>query len=345
MPKYRMPAEWEPHEGTWIAWPHEKSDWPGKFQPIPWVYCEIVRRLAAVERVHILVNDADAEHQARKMLVKSHVDMEAVDFFHCATNRSWTRDYCPIFVRDERGRVVITDWHFNGWAKYDDWEVDDRVPSQIAQNLGVRSVQPKLGPRRIVLEGGSIDVNGQGAMLTTEECLLDSVQARNPGVSREQLERLFNEYLGVTHVLWLNRGIAGDDTHGHVDDLARFVDPSTVVVAQERDKSEVNYEPLAENLRLLKRMTDQDGRALRVIPLPMPEPVYFAGQRLPASYANFCIANKLVLVPTFNDPSDRIALQTLAKYFHERQVIGIHAVDLVLGLGTLHCMTQQQIAE
>ena len=345
MPKYRMPAEWEPHEGTWLAWPHEKSDWPGKFQPIPWTYCEIVRRLAAVERVHILVNDSDAEHQARKMLVRSHVDMEPVDFFHRATNRSWTRDYCPIFVRDERGKVVITDWQFNGWAKYDNWEVDDGVPAEIARKLRIRSVQPKLGRRRIVLEGGSIDVNGKGAMLTTEECLLDSVQARNPGVSREQLEAIFNEYFGVTHVLWLNRGIAGDDTHGHVDDLARFVDASTVVLAQERDKSEVNYEPLAENLRLLKRMTDQDGRALRVVPLPMPEPVYFAGQRLPASYANFYIANKLVLMPTFNDPSDRIALQTLAKCFPDRQIVGIHAVDLVLGLGTLHCMTQQQIAE
>ena len=344
-PRFRMPAEWEPHEGTWIAWPHEKTDWPGKFQPIPWVYCDIVRRLASVERVHILVNDGDTEQRARKMLVRSHADMNAVDFFRCATNRSWTRDYCPIFVRDERGRVVITDWQFNGWAKYGNWEVDDAVPAAIAKRHRMRAVQPKLGRRRIVLEGGSIDVNGRGAMLTTEECLLSPVQGRNPGVSREELEAAFAEYLGVTQVLWLNRGIAGDDTHGHVDDLARFVDASTVVVAQERDKSEANHEPLEENLRLLKKMKDQDGRPLRVVTLPMPQPLYFDGQRLPASYANFYIANSLVLVPTFNDPSDRLALQILAKCFPDCEVVGIHAVDLVLGLGTLHCMTQQQIAE
>jgi agmatine deiminase len=342
MPEYRMPAEWEPHEGTWIAWPHEKSDWPGKFQPIPWVYCEIVRHLSRVERVHILVNDEDTEERARKALARSHAEMGAVDFFRCETNRSWTRDYCPIFVRDGRGRVLITDWQFNGWAKYHNWEIDDAVPARIASRSGMRSIEPRLGRRRIVLEGGSIDVNGAGAMLTTEECLISPVQARNPGVSREQLERLFLKYLGIRRVLWLNRGIAGDDTHGHIDDLARFVDVSTVVVAQEHDKSETNYQPLAENLQLLRKMTDQDGRALRVIPLPMPEPVYFDGQRLPASYANFYIANRLVLVPTFNDASDRVALQTLARCFPDRQVVGIHSVDLVLGLGTLHCMTQQQ---
>jgi agmatine deiminase len=345
MRQYRMPAEWEPHEGTWIAWPHEKTDWPGKFQPVPWVYCEIVRHLARVERVHILINDAETGQRARKALVRSHVEMAAVDFVQCRTNRSWTRDYCPIFVRDERGRVVITDWQFNGWAKYSNWEVDDAVPAEIAQRLGTRSIQPKLGRRRIVLEGGSIDVNGKGTMLTTEECLLSPVQARNPGLSREQLEQIFAGYLGVRHVLWLKRGIAGDDTHGHIDDLARFADGSTVVIAQEHDRSEENYEPLAENLRLLRKMTDQDGRKLRVVPLPMPEPVYFGGQRLPASYANFYIANSLVLVPTFNDANDKDALQTLAKCFPDRKVVGIHAVDLVLGLGTLHCMTQQQIAK
>ena len=334
MPRYRLPAEWEPHEGTWIAWPHEKSDWPGKFQTIPWVYCEIVRHLARVERVHILVNDRDTEQRARKALSRAHVEMAAVDFLPCPTNRSWTRDYCPIFVRDGRGRAVVTDWKFNGWAKYDNWQLDDAVPSEIAQRLGMPSVRLDL-----VLEGGSIDVNGEGAMLTTEECLLSDVQARNPGVTRQELESAFEQYLGVRHVIWLNRGIAGDDTHGHVDDLARFVDASTVAIAQERDRSEVNYEPLAENLRLL-RLTK-----LRVIPLPMPEPVYFDGQRLPASYANFYIANGLVLAPAFNDVNDRMALQTLAKCFPDRKVVGIHSMDLVLGLGTLHCMTQQQIAE
>jgi agmatine deiminase len=335
--RFRMPAEWEPHEGTWIAWPHEKSDWPGKFQTVPWVYGEIVRHLARVERVHILVNDGDAEQRVRKLLTRAHAEMAAVDFLHCPTNRSWTRDYGPIFVHDEHGQVDITDWQFNGWAKYDNWQVDDAVPAQVAHRLGMRSVKPGL-----VLEGGSIDVNGKGAMLTTEECLLSDVQQRNPGLAKQDLEAAFARYLGVHHVLWLNRGIAGDDTHGHVDDLARFVDDSTIVVAQERNRDEANYEPLAENLRLLRKMVNHDGRALHVIPLPMPEPLYFAGQRLPASYANFYIANWLVLVPTFNDGNDRIALATLAKCFPDRNVVGIHAVDLVLGLGTLHCLTQQQ---
>jgi agmatine deiminase len=339
MPAFRMPAEWEPHEGTWLAWPHEKSDWPGKFQPVPWVYCEIVKRLSRVERVHVLVNDEASEQQVRKLLKKAHVELAAVDFFQCRTDRSWTRDFCPIFVRDERNKPVVLNWQFNGWAKYDNWQVDDAVPSAIAARLKLREVQPKLGRRRVVLEGGSIDVNGAGAILTTEECLLSDVQQRNPGLTREDYESVFAQYLGATKIIWLQRGIAGDDTHGHVDDLARFVDESTIILAVERERNEPNFEPLQENLRLLKARKD-----VRVVPLPMPEPVYFAGQRLPASYANFYIANNLVLVPTFNDPSDRIALNTLAKLFPEREVVGIHAVDLVLGLGTLHCLTQQQIA-
>ena len=341
---YTMPAEWAPHEGTWLAWPHEKTDWPGKFDPVAWVYCDIVRRLARVERVHILVNDAGAERRARRMLQKSHADLAAVDFTHIATDRSWTRDYCPIFLRDDAGRLVAGDWHFNGWAKYPNWQTDDAVPREIARKLRIRAVQPKLGRRRIVLEGGSIDVNGAGSMLTTEECLLSDVQARNPGLTREQMEQIFADYLGITNTLWLRTGIAGDDTHGHVDDLARFVNPHTVVIASERDKSEANYEPLKENLALLRTMKDRDGRALHVVTLPMPEPLYFDGQRLPASYANFYIANKLVLMPTFNDPNDRAALSTLQKLFPGREVIGIHSGDLVLGLGTLHCMTQQQPA-
>ena len=341
---FRMPAEWEPHEGTWIAWPHETTDWPGKFQPIPWVYCEIVKRLAIGERVHILVNDEPTERRARRMLQRVHADLTAVDFLHCQTDRSWTRDFCPIFVRDSAGAVTIMDWRFNGWAKYPNWGTDDAVPGQIASHYGLPAVQPAIEGRRIVLEGGSIDVNGRGSLLTTEECLLSDVQARNPGLSREQLEAVFEEFLGITNTLWLRRGIAGDDTHGHVDDLARFVNPRTVVVAVEEDPSEINYEPLQENLQLLGSMKDERGQPLRVVPLPMPEPIYFNGQRLPASYANFYIANRVVLVPTFNDPNDRIALNTLAELLPERQVLGIHAVDLVLGLGTLHCMTQQEIA-
>jgi len=327
-----MPAEWEPHEATWLAWPHEKSDWPGKFAAIPWIYAEIVRHLARTERVRILVDREDAEHAARRVLKKSHVDLSAVEFFHHPTNRSWTRDYCPLFVKAATGEVAMTHWRFNGWAKYDNWREDAAAPSFIADRLGLRRWETGL-----VVEGGSIDVNGAGKLLTTEECLLSSVQARNPGLSRRDLESAFKDFLGVRETIWLNRGIAGDDTHGHIDDLARFTDPRTILIATEPDKSDVNHEPLKENLARLRARKD-----LRVVTLPMPEPVYFAGQRLPASYANFYIANELVLVPVFTDPSDSVAARTIQRLFPSRTVIGIPCRDLVLGLGALHCMTQQQ---
>lgn len=332
-----MPAEWESHAATWLAWPHERTDWPGKFTPIPWVYAGIVRNLARYERVCILVQDAGAEAATRKLLRKSHADITAVQFFQIPTDRSWTRDFCPIFVKDGAGENVMLNWRFNGWAKYENSQQDDAVPDRLQRRLGMRTIKPEYQGRRIVLEGGSIDVNGAGSILTTEECLLSDVQARNPELSRADIENIFREYLGADHTIWLRNGIAGDDTHGHVDDLARFTAPDTVVIASEDDPKDANYEPLKENLELLRRTT-----ALRVETLPMPEPVYFSGQRLPASYANFYIANKIVLVPTFNDPNDRIALNKLSELFPTRRVIGIAATDLVLGLGTLHCMTQQQ---
>jgi agmatine deiminase len=331
---YRMPAEWEPHEATWLAWPHEASDWPGKFAPIPWLYGEIVRLLARVERVRVLVEHADAEQSVRRILKKCHADLNAVEFFHHATNRSWTRDFCPLFVKNAAGEVAITDWKFNGWAKYPNYAADDAAPRFIAKKLKLPRFDPGL-----VLEGGSIDVNGGGKLLTTEECLLSDVQARNPGVSRREIERALADYLGVTEVIWLGRGIAGDDTHGHIDDIARFTASDTVVAVMEPDKSSANHEPLKENLVRLRSRRD-----LRVVTLPCPEPVYFAGQLLPASYANFYIANRLVLAPTFGDSQDRAALNTLARLFADREVIGVPCRDLVLGLGTLHCMTQQQPA-
>ena len=336
---FRMPAEWEPHEATWLAWPHERSDWPGKFAPVPWVYGEVARHLSEVERVRLLVPSREAARAARRVFEMSGVNLAAVDFYVCPTNRSWTRDFAPIFVKRDK-EVLITNWKFNGWAKYPNWKRDNAVPDFVARRL--RMAQSKLD---VVLEGGAIDVNGRGAMLTTEECLLSDMQARNPGMSREDLERIFNEYLGVKKVLWLGRGIAGDDTHGHVDDLARFVNADTVVTVVEEDPSDENYLPLKENLARLRRMTDQDGRKLNVVKLPMPRPVYFDRQRLPASYANFYIANGMVLVPVFNDPADREALNTLARLFPGRRTVGIYCRDLVLGLGTLHCMTQQQPAE
>jgi len=346
---YRMPAEWDPHEATWLAWPHNPEDWPGKFQPIPWLYTEIVRLLSARERVHILVDDEKAEQRATSMLQRAGANLDQVSFHRWPTNRSWTRDTGPIFIRNREGRVALTDWKFNGWAKYPNSQLDDKFPARAAKLLKVPSwpphVQNKNGtPHRVVLEGGSIDTNGQGILLTTEECLLSEVQQRNPGVSRAQLEQTFHEYLGIDQVLWLNRGIAGDDTHGHVDDITRFVAPTTIVTVVEPNASDPNHAPLAENLARLKAARTLDGKQFTLVELPMPHPVVFRNQRLPASYANFYIANGLVLVPTFHDPNDRVALNILADVFPHREVIGIHAVDLVWGLGTLHCMTQQQPA-
>ena len=344
---YRMPAEWEQHEATWLAWPHNPEDWPGKFQAIPWVYAEIVRLLAARERVHILVDDAKAQQRTAGILEQAGANLDQVSFHAWPTDRSWTRDSGPIFVRNAEGRVAITNWHFNAWAKYPDWHLDDKIPERVADLLGLQQWQPSVergdgSVRRLVLEGGSIDANGRGILLTTEECLLSEVQQRNPGVGREGLEQAFHDFLGIDKVIWLGRGIAGDDTHGHVDDISRFVAPATIVTAVEPDTNNANHAPLAENLARLKAARTLDGKPFDLVELPMPRPVIFRGQRLPASYANFYIANGLVLVPTFHDPNDRVALNILAEVFPDREVIGIHCVDLVWGLGTLHCMTQQQ---
>jgi agmatine deiminase len=351
---YRMPAEWERHEATWLAWPHNPDDWPGKFQAIPWLYAEIVRLLAARELVHILVEDAKAEQRASGILERAGANLDRVSFHQWPTNRSWTRDSGPIFIRKDGvrnadGKVAVTNWHFNGWAKYSNWPLDDQVPGRVAELLGLQQWQPTVqladgSLRRIVLEGGSIDTNGAGILLTTEECLLSEVQERNPGVSRALLEQAFHGYLGIEQVIWLNRGIAGDDTHGHIDDIARFVGPATIVTCVEPNANDPNHAPLADNLARLKAARTPDGKQFDLVELPMPRPVVFSGQRLPASYANFYIANELVLVPTFHDPNDRVALNILAEVFPGREVIGIHSVDLVWGLGTLHCMTQQQPA-
>ncbi|HEX3694424.1 MAG TPA: agmatine deiminase family protein [Polyangia bacterium] len=346
---YRMPAEWEPHEATWLAWPHERRDWPGKLSPIPWVYGEVVRHLSPGERVRILVKDAALERKARALLSRVGVDLGQIDFFRIPTDRSWTRDFCPLFVKARDGRVGFTNWRFNGWAKYANHKKDDAVGDRLTARLRKPHWTPTVADRqgraqRVVLEGGSIDVDGRGTLLTTEECLLSPVQGRNPALSREQLEAAIGAHLGIRKVLWLGDGIVGDDTHGHVDDLARFVAEATVVVATEGDPADANFEKLRENRRRLDAMTDADGRALRVVPLPMPAPVVLDGVRLPASYANFYIGNAAVLVPTFNDPNDRRALEIIAGLFPTRKVVGVHAVDLVWGLGTLHCMTQQQPA-
>jgi agmatine deiminase len=347
---YRMPAEWEPHEATWLAWPHNPEDWPGKFASIPWLYAEIVRLLAVRERVHLIVENAAMERRVRSMLARGGANLDRVNFHRWPTDRGWTRDSGPIFVRNADGQVAITSWRFNGWAKYDDWHLDEKIPGRVTKLLGIPAWQPEVKnqigaqPFRVVLEGGSIDVNGAGSLLTTEECLLSEVQQRNPGMSREELEHVFRDFLGVDQVIWLGCGIAGDDTHGHVDDIARFAGPATVIAAVEANASDPNRAPLKENLKRLTAARTPDGKQFTVVELPMPRPIIFRRQRLPASYANFYLANGLVLVPTFHDPNDRVALNTLAEVFPDRQVIGVHSVDLIWGLGALHCMTQQQPA-
>jgi agmatine deiminase len=337
-----MPAEWERHKATWLGWPHELTDWPGKFAPIPWAFAEMVRLLAEVECVFLIVEDGETEKRARGILRRAGVNLAAVEFFRAKTDRGWMRDSGPICVKNAAGEVAYNNFVFNGWAKYGNHNKDAAVVGRVNAKLKRPVFLPTHRGRRVVLEGGSIDVNGLGTLLTTEECLQSKVQERNPGFTKDDYAEVFRKYLGVSNVLWLGNGIAGDDTHGHVDDLTRFVNERTVVTVVEEDKTDANCAALADNLERLRGMKDQDGRALTVETLPMPRPVYFDGQRLPASYANFYIANGLVIAPTFNDANDRAALNTLAKCFPSREVVGIHCRDLVLGLGTLHCMTQQE---
>ncbi|HYL16557.1 MAG TPA: agmatine deiminase family protein [Terriglobales bacterium] len=347
---FRMPAEWEPHAATWLAWPHYRGDWPGKFEPIPWVYAEIIHHLAKRERVELIVNDATSEKRAKKTLERADALSKNVRFHRWPTDRVWTRDSGCTFVTKHVGERSLADnalaieWRFNAWAKYPNWQRDEKIGSRMARAARAKEVRPVFGKQRVVLEGGSIDVNGKGTLLTTEECLLSPEQQRNRGMGREDYEKAFRDYLGIKTVIWLGGGIAGDDTHGHVDDISRFVASDTVVTMVEANPKDPNHSPLKENLRRLRAANDQDGKALRVVELPMPGPAIFEGRRLPASYGNFYIANGIVLVPVFNDPNDRIALNILAGLFPGRDVIGIYSGDLIWGFGALHCMTQQEPA-
>jgi agmatine deiminase len=352
----RMPAEWEPHEATWLAWPHNKEDWPGKFEPIPWVYAEIIRYLARQERVELIVNDAASERRARRILERANALSDNVCFHRWPTNRVWTRDSGCTFVTaaDHLGtaalgcpgslisQIFATKWRFNGWAKYSDWQRDEKIGSLMAEAAKAAEIRPVFRKQRVVLEGGSIDVNGQGTLLTTEECLLSDTQQRNPGMRRGDYEKVFADHLGIQNVIWLSSGIAGDDTHGHVDDITRFVAPDTVATAVESDPADPNYEPLRENIRRLRDASNQEGKPISIVELPMPAPLFFERRRLPASYSNFYIANGLVLVPVFNDPNDRVALDILGDLFPDRDVVGIYSGDLIWGFGAIHCMTQQQ---
>jgi agmatine deiminase len=339
----RMPAEWDPHDATWLAWPHHVRDWPGKFGPVPWAFAELVRNVARGETVRLLVKDAAHEKAVRRVLGRAAVPLERVELRRLRTDRSWMRDSGPIFVLRE-GRKAVAGFRFDAWAKYPDHRNDARVAARAAKALGLPLLDAVHRGRRVVLEGGAIDVNGQGTLLATEECLLDpEVQVRNPGFAREDYEAVFRDVLGAGTTIWLGRGVVGDDdTHGHVDDLARFVSPRMIVLCRETNPQDANHRALEENRERLEGARLQDGSRPEVVYLPMPGPVVFDGRRLPASYANFYVCNAAVLVPTFDDPADRIALGILAELFRDRPVVGLHALDLVWGLGTLHCLSQQE---
>lgn len=346
---YFMPAEWEPHEATWLGWPHNADDWPGKFETIPWVYGEMIRKIAQGEKIYLLVRNKADENLARRIIKSVGVDVRKIKFVTHPTNRGWTRDTGPIFVkrttRAGEPETAIVHFHFNGWAKYDNWRKDTKVPETAARILRKKLFHAQSGGKPFVIEGGGIELNGRGTLISTEQCYLDpKIQVRNPGLSKGEIETTLRNYLGIKNIFWLAKGPAGDDTHGHIDDICRFVNPKTLVLVREKNRNDENYAPLAENWERIGNLRLEDGSKPEVVELPMPSPLYFEGQRLPASYANFYICNAAVIVPTFNDPHDRLALGILGDLFRDRPVVGIHAVDLVWGFGSLHCLTQQQPA-
>ena len=342
--KYRFPAEWEKHKSTILCWPHQKADWPGKFIPILWVYADIVKNIARAELVRIITQSEKDKLKIIKILERNHVNLNNVEFIVTKTDRGWMRDSSPTFVKKGKD-VVAVECVFNGWAKYDNWKKDKFIPQTLAKHLKLNLVKANHKNRNIVLEGGAIDSNGCGTLLTTRECLLDEkVQTRNPGFLESDYEEVFDKYFGIKNVIWLNKGIVGDDTHGHVDDLCRFVNKNTIVTCFEENPADENYKILKDNYEILKNAKLEDGSKPNVIKLPMPKPLHFEDLRLPASYANFYITNGAVLVPTFNDPNDRIALNIIKEFFPDRDVVGIHAVDLVWGLGTIHCLSHEEPA-
>jgi agmatine deiminase len=332
---YRWPAEWEPHAATWLAWPHKPETWPGKFEPIPGVWATLVRTLAEFEPVQVLAGGEAVMAQARSLVG----DVPNVTLHDIPTNDVWTRDHGPMFLSGPPSlEPALVDWEYNAWGgKYPPFDLDNAVPAHVARFTGRRRFTPG-----IILEGGAVDGNGEGTVLTTEPCLLNP--NRNPQLSRADIEQYLTDYCCAKKVLWIAGGVEGDDTDGHIDELARFVGPTTVVAAFEPDPQDVNHEPLADNLRRLQTMTDARGRKLDVIPIPMPRALYFDDARLPACYMNFYIANGVVIVPQFNDPADVTTVETLARLFPGRQIRGLDAIDLVWGLGAFHCITQQQPA-
>ena len=340
----RYPAEWEKHKSTIICWPHQKEDWPGKFMPIPWIYTEIVKYLIRGEIVRIIVQSENLQVRVKNYFKRADLPLNNINFIIAKTDRGWMRDSSPAFVKIS-GNTKAIEFIFNGWAKYSNHKLDRKIPRLLSRHLDIKIETAIYKNQSVVLEGGVIDVNGNGTLLTTEECLLDEkIQTRNPGFTKTDYEEVFDKCLGIKNVIWLKNGIAGDDTHGHVDDLCRFVNNDTVLICNEENSKDKNYIPLKENLEILEDVRLENGLKPNVVKIPMPNPIIFEGMRLPASYANFYISNYAVLVPTFNDPNDRIALNIIKEFFPDREVIGIHSVDLVWGLGTLHCLSHEEPA-
>jgi agmatine deiminase len=342
-----MPAEWDPHAATWLAWPHNRDDWPGKFELIPPVFVEIAQALSSSEKVRIIVDGPASETDVRRLLGQADTELANVEFFHTKTDRSWTRDFLPLFVR--RGReVAAVKFRFDGWARYDNHLSDDEAGRRVADFAGMTSWEAMADAagteRPVVLEGGAIDVDGEGTLLASDDCLVSGPHGRNAWLGKTGTERVLHDYLGVDKVVWVGAGVAGDDTAGHVDDFVRFVAPGRVLLAEETRSSDPNYIPLAESRERLEGERDAKGRRLEVLRIPMPAPILWGEERLPASYSNYYVANGVVLVPTFDDPNDGRALGILGELFPGRRIVPIRAVDLVLGLGTVHCSTHEEPA-
>ena len=339
-----LPAEWEKHEATWLVWPQRSDDWPGKFASIKWVYCDIIKIISDSEPLRLIVDSKEAENKTKAVLIRAGVNLTGIEFFHFKSDRSWIRDYGPFFVRSENDIETVR-FYFNGWARYPEWENDNEVSVKIINEFNFKNINAQYQGKKIVLEGGSIDVNGKGTLITTKQCLLNkSKQIRNPYFDKEEYEKIFKKYFGITNTIWLNEGIAGDDTNGHIDDTCRFVNENTVVVCYEPNADDANCKPLNENIEILQNSRLEDGSKLNIINLPMPEPKYFDGYRLPASYVNFYITNSSVLVPTFNDANDYKALGIFNEIFNSRKVIGINCTDLIWGFGAIHCTAKEQYA-
>lgn len=338
----RLPAEWEKHQGILLCFPHNGNDWPGKFGAIQWAFVEFIKKVASSEQVFLIVANTQQQEKVTGLLETAHVNMNQVSFIIQKTNRSWMRDSGPIIVKNGILEREALNFNFNGWAKYNNWQLDKLVPAKVADFLKMPITQAVYKGKPVILEGGAFDSNGKGTLITSEECLLHpTIQVRNPNFTIQDYEAVFAEYFGVTNVIWAGDGIEGDDTHGHIDDLCRFVNEDTILTVVESDPKDKNYKPLQDNLKRLKLAKLENGKTPKIVVLPMPKRLDFDGVRIPASYANFLILNKLVLVPTFNDPNDRLVLNILADCFPDREIIGISAIDLIWGFGTLHCLSQQ----